>query len=434
MQNKFDEIQVSDKLDSVVYMNMNKVKKAHKKAVIKKVLIGFGTTAVVFMCGLIFCVSNPVFAGKLPFIGGIFVDLQDDIGFSGDYSEVVTPLETSTAPSLNAETTAQVGENTESIVEESQYLQTVGDVSMTLVESYCNNQALYFSLIVTSEDGFGETCVNNNGLPYIILKTEETYSFSSIIHYDLLYVEGEFIDEKTFAGIVRFDLTEKTKEPTEYYTVLEQAEMAGEEIEINLENAGDLYDEVDLPSEFSLNLEITQIVLDKENPDQMDLGMSGEELEALSDEEWNEYMNSLDFSDWGFPNAHENIWFDGPFEYDLAITIDETRTITKEVDTTNDAGIGIESVIKSPFEITINQIYPSLTIMADYYPVILDANGERLDYSSGTATTVAIQNRDVSTIDIYICHWDQYVQIKGTNLTKELLEENAAYHVIVEFE
>lgn len=416
MQNKFDEINVSDKLDSVVSTNMKKIKKAHKKAVIKKTFIGFGTTVTVLTCVQIFCVNNPVFASKLPFIGEIFTAMQEEITYSGDYNEVATPLETSADTLLNTE-------------------KTVGDVSVNLVEYYCNNQALYLSLLVTAEDGFGEIRHEYNNineeLTYMMLMTEETYSFNSTVRSDLLRVEGKFIDEKTFAGVLRINLIngrnlDYTEAGAEEAAAREQAKIAGEQaLGTGIEGYDEIFMEVDIPSEFSLDFKITEIVFDKENPDEM---MSEEELLSLTDEEREEYTRAV-------PNTREHIWFDGPFEFDLAITKNETSTITKEVGTTNDDGIGIKSLVKSPFEITINGIYPSTETGIDYIPVILDANGERLyDSEGGNATTVAIQNRDVSTVDIYICHWDQYAQIKGTNLTKEILEENAVYHETVEFE
>ena len=72
----------------------------------------------------------------------------------------------------------------------------------------------------------------------------------------------------------------------------------------------------------------------------------------------------------------------------------------------------------------------------------LDADGDILPYgSSGDANTFAIQDRDVSRIDIYICdyieymdelkvyYWSEDYETKKKEKTfKQLLDERALYH------
>ena len=84
----------------------------------------------------------------------------------------------------------------------------------------------------------------------------------------------------------------------------------------------------------------------------------------------------------------------------------------------------------------------------DCFMVALDANGNTLPYneSTGNCNNFAIQDRDISTVDIYFLDYVQYMdELKGQqnfdNPTKEdgqkwkkLLEENAKYHKTLHFD
>ena len=77
----------------------------------------------------------------------------------------------------------------------------------------------------------------------------------------------------------------------------------------------------------------------------------------------------------------------------------------------------------------------------------MDADGDILDYGSSSNTnTFAIQDRDVSRIDVYICDYVEYMdELKGyywsedyesrkkEKTFKQLLDERALYHKEVVF-
>lgn len=85
---------------------------------------------------------------------------------------------------------------------------------------------------------------------------------------------------------------------------------------------------------------------------------------------------------------------------------------------------------------------------SDCFMVALDANGNTLPYneSSANCNNFVIQDRDISTVDIYFLDYIQYMdELKGQqnfdNPTKEdgqkwkkLLEENAKYHKTLHFD
>ena len=72
-----------------------------------------------------------------------------------------------------------------------------------------------------------------------------------------------------------------------------------------------------------------------------------------------------------------------------------------ELNDTNDAGIGLKSVIRTPYELTVNELYKEGS-NSDCFMVALDANGNTLPYneSTGNCNNFAIQDRDISTVDI----------------------------------
>ena len=119
-----------------------------------------------------------------------------------------------------------------------------------------------------------------------------------------------------------------------------------------------------------------------------------------------------------------------------------------ELNDTNDAGIGLKSVIRSPYELTVNELYKEGS-NSDCFMVALDANGNTLPYneSTGNCNNFAIQDRDISTVDIYFLDYVQYMdELKGyywsddyeekakTRTFKQLLDERAVAGTEVHFD
>ena len=73
-----DKIKVSDKLDQTVQDALSQVKKEARRARRKKLFITCGSMAAAFAAAAVFCVTNPSLAAKLPFIGSLFSDLEDN--------------------------------------------------------------------------------------------------------------------------------------------------------------------------------------------------------------------------------------------------------------------------------------------------------------------------------------------------------------------
>ena len=252
-------------------------------------------------------------------------------------------------------------------------------------------------------------------------------------------IEGKFVDAQTFEGILRIDYSEINKDERKYIQAYEEAIAAGEELLLTSENYAQYVDEYEIPQTFTMKLDISNIVGDLAQPLPFpsEGQKSGEELDNMSDEEWQAYMKTLPQECFDYPNKYENWWQEGSWSYDLTITQKDSASRVIEVNQTNEAGIGVRSIELSAVEMTLNT-----TEGEDIIAVALDANGNKIEssgYSSSSA--LAIAGHDISRVYIYICDYDAYMnEIKGYGIPgndlgrsfQEVLEERALFKTVVE--
>ena len=163
----------------------------------------------------------------------------------------------------------------------------------------------------------------------------------------------------------------------------------------------------------------------------------------LFNEMWNQYGERFPETR-EHPNQYENWWLEGPWEFSFQVNKNSGGTVVKEINDVDENGLGLVSVTKTPFEIIIDDGNES----ADYFTVALDADGDILGNGIGGSTnTLAIQDRDVSKIDVYICDYMEYMdELKGYYWSEDyetkkkektfaqLLDERALYHKEIVFE
>lgn len=126
------------------------------------------------------------------------------------------------------------------------------------------------------------------------------------------------------------------------------------------------------------------------------------------------------------------------------MTRDNSQTIVKEINDVDENGLGLVSVTKTPFEVTIQDGQG-----IDYFTVVLDADGNIMENGKfgGATNTLAVSDYDISKIDIYICGYDEYMdELKGYYYSddyeekkkektfKQLLDERALYHKEIIFQ
>lgn len=518
--------QIREKQSKQEYDNLAAKKakqKQRKRRTFFRTCTGAAAAAAVFSA---VCITNPAFAARIPLVGHVFEEIGESLGFSGDFSEYATPIG-GTAEAENtasgdtgkaSEEKADLGssadgtsdgteEGTENTSDTGRtlYSETKNGMTITLSELYCNDSALYVSMLLETEEKFPETMLmQEEGAPIIDL-ARSTLKFS-YNDRELLTegpLDGKIIDDHTYAGVLRFNLDYSAdtsdydaynEKQNEFFLGLgiSQDELDHMSEEVNtkiceLIGAEELTDEaiveaggpdindyrsqVEIPDSFSVELTIPQVVGTKpdaafpEMPEDLraeyeqgmkdnGLGLSDEDYESFTEEqketEYELFTKMHQAYDerypetTQYPNKYENWWVDGPWNFTFDVTKNDSETIVKEINDVDDNGLGLVSVTKTPFELTVEDGGGY-----DYFTVVLDADGEIMETGTfgGAANVLSLKDRDVSKVDIYICdyieymdelkgyYWsDDYKENKKTKTFKQLLDERALYHKEISFD
>ena len=423
-----------------------------------------GGMAAVLAVGFIFCAVNPVMAKNLPVVGGLFEILQDNVSFFGDFSEHATTLE-AVDTTETEENIAGTGSGTEgntagietdtvgqdTTKDDTAYTKTADGLTITCSEVYANSQAVYVTMQFKSEQPFPKTeTLAESGTPVIDLDMTGGVDFNAeadpVINGQ---VEGKFLDDNTYACIFRYDLAHAAKDYTEYNEKYnEMTQQVLDEMGITLDELDDETDEGYALLEEYINKvserggEYQKYIKDIEIPDTFNLHLDITKVRGLeADYEWSED----DYEKYGTDAGYYK--YEGDWNFDIPVTVDDSQTEVLELNDTNDAGIGLKSVIRTPYELTVNELYEDGSD-SDCFMVALDANGNKLPYndSAGNCNIFAIQDRDISTVDIYILDYTQYMdELKGpdnynNNENKpegqrwsDLLDQYAKYHKTLHF-
>ena len=408
-----------------------------------------GGMAAVLAVGFVFCAINPVMAKNIPVVGGLFEILQDNVSFFGDFSDHATTLEAVDGTKTDSSETD--GAKTDHANNDAIYTKTADGLTITCSEVYANSQAIYVTMQFKSDKPFPETETGaESGTPVIDLDMTGGVDFNSeaspVIDGQ---VEGKFLDDNTYACIFRYDLAEAAKDYTEYnekYNEMTQQVM--DEMGITQADLDDQTDEgYALLEEFINKVSerggaYQKYIKDIEIPDTFNLHLDITKVRGLeADYEWSED----DYEKYGTDAGYYK--YEGDWNFDIPVTVDDSQTEVLELNDTNDAGIGLKSVIRTPYELTVNELYEDGSD-SDCFMVALDANGNKLPYndSAGNCNNFTIQDRDISTVDIYILDYIQYMdELKGpdnynNNENKpegqrwsDLLDQYAKYHKTLHF-
>lgn len=412
-----------------------------------------GGIAAVFAVGLTVCAANPAMAQELPIVGSVFELLQDKVSFFGNLSDHAVTLEEPIRPKAESNDAVASDSVSESSASEALYTRTADGLTISFSEVYANSQTVYLGMTIQSDEAFPDTLINQEDNPCISIIADSSLSFMENTETDTNYfiTEGKFLNKNTYVCILRYDLASYAKDYTEYYEKYDEAQQQIlDEMGVTLDQLNDETDEgkallgeyieklsaqqgslqsyikdVEIPDSFTLHLDFSRIIGDKADPDKVD-------------------VTSENYS---IPNESENYWFDGSWTFDIPITVDDSQTEVQELNDTNDTGIGLRSVTKSPYEISFEELYTDGSD-SDTFLVALDADGNKLPYveSADSTKTFAIQDRDISTIDVYILDYSQYMdELKSqdnytNNETKpegekwsDLLGQHALYHTTLHF-
>ena len=386
------------------------------------------------------------------------------------------------------------------------YSKTVDGTTVTLSEVYCNELAMYLSMTIHTEDKFPDTFITSDGKPNIKLSEDSTVKYDYMDGKSNLfnaYLDGKMLDDNTYAGVLRIPVDDMTVDDagwTKYYEVrnaffkekgidvdsedfsfdkLAQALGMDEYSDEKLPQVGgpaisDYVKDIKVPDRFAMELDLKDIVgalpenqdttpdipqdlRDEYNQKMAEHGISTDDAdyESLTEEQknlehqfftemWNEYFERYPEANEG--NNRYNSWtLKGDWKFNVDVEKNTSDTVEKDVNVVDENGDGVLSITKTPFEITMKMQDPE----AKYFAVMLDANGDIMPYGgvSNSNNTYAIQDRDVSTVYIYLCDYYEYMdELKGyywsdnyeekakTKTFKQLLDERAVAGTEVHFD
>ena len=498
--------------------NSNSTRVHRKFKTIYKTALGMTAAAAVFSA---VCITNPAFAENIPLVGNVFERIGNSLGFSGDFSKYATPLEDENSStevgstqnekeqntsSDNMNTNATESDNKENENTGSKWSQTYNGTTLTVSEVYCNDTALYISLIISMEEKIPNTLLTEDGTPCIDLNNGSIWMKCDFNDGDMLVnapLDGQLIDDHTFAGVLRIDNTEftydfageqrfneawekfwKEKGIDDVYNATNEEMAAAIGIEdaenVTVEDAiaagapdeKDYLKEIKVPDQFTMELSFPQIVgmlpeeetttpeipqelRDERDQAVADAGLNEDDYENFTEEQ-QETLRLIDQEMYNkytklypdvnkHPNKYENWWVDGDWDFTIPVEKNDAQTVTKEIQAVDSEGNGVTSLTKTPFEITMNESGDT----SDYFPVILDADGKPMSFGkfTGTANTVAISDRDISTVYVYLCDYIEYMdELKGyywsndyeekakTKTFKQLLDERSVASAEVHFD
>lgn len=457
-KNEFDKIPIPENIEDVIdkgVLRAVKIKKRQRRKKFITTTTGIAAAVAVFS---LFCVSNPALAAKIPLIGHIFERVESTVSYKGDFSSTAQVLVTEGTDDTLADT--EINETgaekekqdgvQEQVAEESKYVKTSNGLTVTVSEVYYSTKALYLAMSVKNEEEFPQDFMKTKNMDGYILDYDmlalngtASFSFSDMDVGPELYIEGQFIDNHTFAGIYRVPLDQFSYYPTDeeiaatgldindyWKDDMSTDEAAAKVDEYNLklkEKFPDIGKPIPIPDKFTYSLNITSIF--------------GELFETEE--------KTVTFPEGDSGVVYENLVkkYKGNWDFQFDVALDTSRTSTIELNDTNENGLGISKIEKTPYEITAEMIIPSDKLNYDYFLVMLDKNGDLMDYQGSTTDTYQLYGRDTSTVHIYICDYMQYMdEIKGyywspdyeekkkTKTFMQYLDEKSLYHTEVSFE
>ena len=396
--------------------------------------------------------------------------------------------------------------NADKTKDDQSYSKTVDGTTVTLSEVYCNELAMYLSMTIHTEDKFPDTFITSEGKPNIKLSENSTVKYDYMDGKSNLfnaYLDGKMLDDNTYAGVLRIPVEDMTVDDagwTKFYEVrnaffkekgidvdsedfsfdkLAQTLGMDEYSDENLPQVGgpaisDYVKDIKVPDRFAMELDLKDIVgtlpddqdttpdipqdlRDEYNQKMAEHGISTDDAdyESLTEEQkdlehqfftemWNEYYERYPEANEG--NNRYNSWtLKGDWKFNVDVEKNTSDTVKKDVNVVDENGDGVLSITKTPFEITMKMQDPE----AKYFAVMLDANGDIMPYGgvSNSNNTYAIQDRDISTVYIYLCDYYEYMdELKGyywsddyeekakTKTFKQLLDERAVADTEVHFD
>ena len=421
MQNdKFDAIPIPEELNQAVRAGIKEGLRQRRKLCRRRTAFRYSAAAagiLAALCAGMLLASNPVLAAKLPLIGRIFSLVQEKVSYKGRFSddaEIYIKDGSSETPSGSEKHAApsksdnMAGKQTENLL-----VQTSGGLTVTVSETNCSAQALYLALCIENEEAFPADFIKTKNMDGYLpdydslsLETNSYYNVPGLTKKDRpagggyptpYYIEGQFVDDHTFTGIIRVSLDED----------LRSSAAAGTDTTLSSDKKNTAF-----PAEFIYYLEISDIYADL---------LQYEETYATD------------------PETHEQValseplkkHYKGKWNFAIPVSMNKGDAQTVNINKKNENGIGIGSVEKTNFEIKAELLLPENAQPYDYIVAICDADGKRLESQGDNAEVFSTYGRDTQTVYVYVCDYIKYMdELKGDD---RKLAENALFETEVHF-
>lgn len=421
MQNdKFDAIPIPEELNQAVRAGIKEGLRQRRKLCRRRTAFRYSAAAagiLAALCAGMLLASNPVLAAKLPLIGRIFSLVQEKVSYKGRFSddaEIYIKDGSSETPSGSEKHAApsksdnMAGKQTENLL-----VQTSGGLTVTVSETNCSAQALYLALCIENEEAFPADFIKTKNMDGYLpdydslsLETNSYYNVPGLTKKDRpagggyptpYYIEGQFVDDHTFTGIIRVSLDED----------LRSSAAAGTDTTLSSDKKNTA-----LPAEFMYYLEISDIYADL---------LQYEETYATD------------------PETHEQValseplkkHYKGKWNFAIPVSMNKGSVQTVNINRKNENGVGIGSVEKTNFEIKAELLLPENAQPYDYIVAICDADGKRLESQGDNSEVFSTYGRDTQTVYVYVCDYIKYMdELKGDD---RKLAENALFETEVHF-
>lgn len=421
MQNdKFDAIPIPEELNQAVRAGIKEGLRQRRKLCRRRTAFRYSAAAagiLAALCAGMLLASNPVLAAKLPLIGRIFSLVQEKVSYKGRFSddaEIYIKDGSSETPSgsekhaVPSKSDNMAGKQTENLL-----VQTSGGLTVTVSETNCSAQALYLALCIENEEAFPADFIKTKNMDGYLpdydslsLETNSYYNVPGLTKKDRpagggyptpYYIEGQFVDDHTFTGIIRVSLDED----------LRSSAAAGTDTTLSSDKKNTA-----LPAEFMYYLEISDIYADL---------LQYEETYATD------------------PETHEQValseplkkHYKGKWNFTIPVSMNKGDAQTVNINKKNENGVGIGSVEKTNFEIKAELLLPENAQPYDYIVAICDADGKRLESQGDNSEVFSTYGRDTQTVYVYVCDYIKYMdELKGDD---RKLAENALFETEVHF-
>lgn len=220
-----ENVRISDRLDQVIAESLNEAGRIQKSKRRKKIAESTGTLLAVLVVFFGVGAANPVWASKLPLVGGIFAQIQDVVTERGNFSEkAASLLPEQEGPASGGTETEQMGERTGAALQVSASDQ---GITLTASEAYCDGYVLYLALDVLWEESPGQiqeyyTRLDRNTTAAYLYASPELVSVNGASPDFLQGVdqralgsemEGLQVEENRFQGMVALQVADYNGEP-----------------------------------------------------------------------------------------------------------------------------------------------------------------------------------------------------------------------------